>query len=92
MGRFLQSAPSLQSFEGGKVFIRDKPFAVSSATLEKISTLVNTLRDRQFPTKLGWPVSDERPIGPGDSDRIQFFQDGNVTLHNGKREIWLRPE
>jgi hypothetical protein len=37
-------------------------------------------------------VSDERPIGPGETDRIQFFDNGNVTLLDGKCQIWLHPE
>jgi hypothetical protein len=40
--------------------------------------------------KLGSPVSEQQPIGNG-PDRIQFFENGNVTLRDGKREIWLRP-
>jgi hypothetical protein len=38
---------------------------------------------------LGYPVSEERLIQPGDSARIQFFDNGSVTLRDGKAEISL---
>lgn len=81
----------IQGFEGGVMFLQPETVAVSNATLHGISALAFELADLELPAKLGWPVSDERPIGPGDSDRIQFFQNGNVTVRDGKREIWLRP-
>jgi hypothetical protein len=39
--------------------------------------------------RLGWPVSQEQPIGDG-ADRIQFFDGGAVILREGKYEIWAR--
>jgi hypothetical protein len=75
-----------QDFEGGSIFWRPETgtVAVPEATVREI------LRDPAVPGKLGWPVSEERIIGPGESDRIQFFENGNVTLRGGEREIWLR--
>jgi hypothetical protein len=79
---------AFQFFEGGCIYWKVDPgaFAVSGSVFDAIAT------DPQLRGKLGWPVSEERPIGPGESDRIQFFDNGNVTLLDGKREIWLRPE
>jgi hypothetical protein len=78
----------LQFFQGGVVYWRldTGAFAVTGPVFETIAS-VPELRD-----KLGWPVSEQLPIGLGDTDVIQFFDNGNVTLRDGKREIWLRPE
>jgi hypothetical protein len=77
-----------QDFEGGSIFWRPETgaFAVSNATLNAIS------QDPASQEKLGWPVSEDRPIGADGSDRIQFFDDGNVTVRDGNHEIWLRPD
>lgn len=40
---------------------------------------------------LGFPVTEERPIGTGESDRIQFFQHGVVTRRDGRYEVWIGP-
>lgn len=48
-------------------------------------------RDDETKKVLGYPVSEELSVGADGSDRIQFFKNGNVTLRDGKREIWLRP-
>jgi hypothetical protein len=40
----------------------------------------------------GMPVSEEQPIGTGTSDRIQFFESAVITLRNGRRELWPRPQ
>jgi len=40
--------------------------------------------------RLGWPVSQEESAGTGDGDRIQFFENGVVTLRGGRREAWCR--
>jgi uncharacterized protein with LGFP repeats len=46
--------------------------------------------DPDIATRLGFPVSEEEPVGWAD-DRIQFFENGVVTLRAGKRAAWLRP-
>jgi hypothetical protein len=76
----------VQGFEGGAIFWRPHigPFAVPDVVTEMIS------KDHLLQGKLGWPVSEELPIGPGESNRIQFFGNGVVTLRDGEREIWLR--
>lgn len=75
----------VQRFEGGNLY--DKPeagvFGVPSAVVEFVPRAEGWDR-------LGWPVSEEQAIGSGD-DRIQFFENGAVTLRDGKREIMLRP-
>lgn len=69
-----------QAFEGGSIYHRDghSPVPVASATVELIGN------------RIGWPVSEEQPAGSG-TDRIQYFEDGVVTLRDGQREFWLRP-
>jgi hypothetical protein len=76
-----------QEFEGGTVIWRldEGPVAVPAATMELIS------RDDETKKVLGYPVSEELSVGADGFDRIQFFENGNVTVRNGKREIWQRP-
>jgi hypothetical protein len=78
-----------QDFEGGMVFVRGgrdgEPVAVPAASMELIS------RDHETKQRLGLPISEDQPIGADGSGRIQFFENGNVTLRSGKRQIWLRP-
>jgi hypothetical protein len=71
-----------QSFEGGRIYHGDgrDSVAVSSATEELVGD------------RLGWPVTEERPVGADGPDRIQVFENGVVTLLDGKREVWLRPQ
>jgi hypothetical protein len=38
---------------------------------------------------VGWPVSEEYALGDG-ADSVQFFENGAVTLRNGKFEILVR--
>lgn len=88
-----------QNFEGGTIFwgINNSPRAVPIAVVKVIdipkivrSVGMSPLQQAR-PTTLGWPVSDEQSVGTQGTDRIQFFEDGVVTLRNGKREIWKRP-
>jgi uncharacterized protein with LGFP repeats len=73
-------------FEGGTVFERAASLiAVPAETMELL------FRDRELWDHLGSPVSEEQPIGAG-ADRIQFFDNGNVTLRDGRREIWVHPK
>jgi uncharacterized protein with LGFP repeats len=75
----------LKEFEGGSIFNRDGhvPVAVPKATLSFIE-------EPDGGTRLGWPVSEEEPIGTG-AARIQFFEKGAVTLWGGRRRILLYP-
>jgi uncharacterized protein with LGFP repeats len=87
-----------QDFEGGTVFVwpdpasarlagiawPDRPVAVPAASLDLIR------RNEGTRSRLGFPVTAEEPTGQGD-DRWQFFQNGVVTVKDGKRQIWLRP-
>jgi serine/threonine-protein kinase len=76
-----------QSFEGGVIYQRPgfDPVAVPKACVEFIS------RTLDVAYRLGFPVAEETSMGSG-GDRIQLFENGNVTLLDGKREIWLRPQ
>jgi uncharacterized protein with LGFP repeats len=92
-------AVKVQRFEGGMIYrisgVRcdeegefhefDDLFAVPVATQEIMSP------DGRLPGTIGFPVSDDKPAETGGGDRIQFFDDGVVTLRDGKREIWVRP-
>jgi hypothetical protein len=44
--------------------------------------------DKLIGDRLGWPVSQEQPIGTG-ADSIQFFENGAVILQDGKRQVWV---
>jgi uncharacterized protein with LGFP repeats len=68
-----------QRFEHGWIYDRvgDDPVVISAETVELVGN------------RLGWPVSEEQPIGTGDG-RIQFFESGAVVLRDGKREVLVR--
>jgi hypothetical protein len=76
----------LQKYEGGILYYPDgnDPSAVQRATLDLIG-------ESDGATILGWPVSEEEPIGTG-PDRIQFFERGAVTLRDSERRILVYPE
>jgi hypothetical protein len=69
-----------QAFEHGWVYSR-----AGSEVIAVPSETAKLAGDR-----LGWPVSQEQPIGDG-ADRIQFFEGGAVILREGKYAIWARP-
>jgi uncharacterized protein with LGFP repeats len=75
-----------QRFEFGTVFARagNKVLVVPSETIELYS------QDRRISERLGWPTSEEFAAGKDETVRIQFFDNGVVTLRDGKREICLR--
>jgi hypothetical protein len=72
-----------QRFEHGLIYDQTghEPVAVPEETLEL------AIWDRD---QLGWPVSAEKPIGGNANERIQFFENGIVTVRDGKVEIWLQ--
>ncbi len=76
-----------QAFEGGWIFwgTDTGPAAVSNEVNEAIEQVKAKNRD------IGLPVSEGQPIGVDSPDRIQFFENGVVTLRDDKREIWVRP-
>jgi hypothetical protein len=76
-----------QVFTGGVIWLRPgaDPIAVSVAVM-------NLLIKGDSRGRIGSPVTEEQPVGTNGSDRIQFFQEGVVTLRDGKYEAWLRPE
>ncbi|HEX3960799.1 MAG TPA: hypothetical protein VHZ03_29960 [Trebonia sp.] len=51
--------------------------------------VVPTETDKLVENRLGWPLSQEQPIGAG-ADRIQFFENGAVILRDGERQVWVR--
>jgi hypothetical protein len=75
----------VQRFEHGWIFDRSgyDPVVVPAETLQ--SAELNGDR-------LGWPVSPEKPVGGSAEETIQYFENGVVTLRDGNREIWLRPQ
>lgn len=72
----------VQEFESGTVFWR-----LGTSTIAVGAWLTDQDRNR-----LGFPVSEEEPAGEDGHGRLQFFDRGVVTLRDGKREIWLRPD
>jgi uncharacterized protein with LGFP repeats len=87
-GRSMMWSRGGQNFEGGMIYWRREtdPIAVPVAIMQLIQE-EDTLAGR-----LGYPVSEEEPIGTSRHDRIQFFENGVATLQDQKREIWLRPD
>lgn len=75
-----------QEFEGG--VISGRPGSGLFMVPKEAHDLIWRVPD--IATRLGFPVSEEEPVGWED-DRIQFFENGVVTLRAGKREAWLRP-
>jgi hypothetical protein len=78
----------LQKFERGAIYWRTGSglIGVPAPVMELIEQTQN-LRE-----PLGFPVTEEQSMGPDESDRIQFFERGIVTLRDGKYEIWVRPD
>jgi hypothetical protein len=70
-----------QGFEGGSVYWRGgtDPIAVPAEII-------------QLGQQLGWPVTEEYPVGADGAGRIQYFEKGVVTMRDGKYEVWLRPD
>jgi uncharacterized protein with LGFP repeats len=78
----------VQYFEEGLIYWQPEknPIAVSLAIISWIA------KDNAIRGRLGFPVSEEGPAGADGSGRIQFFEKGVVTLRDGEREAWLRPD
>jgi hypothetical protein len=87
-GVSLPSGVVRQRFEGGTIYLRSKsgPVAVRKAVDDYI------FQDRDLLKRLGFPVSEEQPVGEDGSGCIQYFQNGVVTLRDGKYEVWVRPD
>jgi len=79
---------TIQEFEGGTVFWTEKyrSVAVPRATMEYLSQY-DGLREQ-----LGRPIEQEIALASADDRRMQLFEHGLVTAHNGTVEVWLRPE
>jgi hypothetical protein len=73
----------VQRFEHGAIYKR-----ASSADVFVVAAETTELTG----DRLGWPASPERHVAGSRGETIQHFEKGVVTLRDGKREIWLRPE
>ena len=77
----------VQRFEAGVIYLIAGvgPISVSDAFAKLVT-------DGCAPHEvLGFPTSEEQPIGANDSGRIQFFENGVITLRDGNGEMWVRP-
>jgi hypothetical protein len=77
----------VQRFEAGAIYLIAGvgPISVSDAFAKLVP-------DGCAPHEvLGFPTSQEQPIGANDSGRIQFFENGVITLRDGNGEMWVRP-
>jgi uncharacterized protein with LGFP repeats len=74
----------VQDFEHGRIFHREgyEPIAVPVDAPGSVNLVE---------PPLGWPISAEKPVGDSFGERIQFFENGVVTLRDGRREVWVRP-
>ena len=77
-----------QIFEGGTTYWKSgvDPISVRKVVEDHI------FQDLDLLAQLGFPVSEEQPVGTGTADTIQFFQRGAVTCRDDKCEILLHPE
>jgi uncharacterized protein with LGFP repeats len=77
-----------QNFEAGTIYWRpgSDPFGVPATVME----LIKQTRNLREP--IGFPMTEEQPIGTAGSSRIQLFENGVVTRRDGKYEIWVRPD
>lgn len=76
----------VQRFEAGMVYsiVGVGPISVSDA-------IAKLVPDGCAPHEvLGFPTSEEQPIGANDPGRIQFFENGVITLRDGNDEMWMR--
>ena len=71
-----------QDFEHGTIYVgvRYEPAAIPAETF------------KLFGNRLGYPMSQEEAVGDIGDRTIQYFEKGIVTLRNGKREFWPRPD
>jgi uncharacterized protein with LGFP repeats len=89
---------TIQGFDGGAIYWYSEsgPIAVRKAVFEFIAQAGNMSmaqrRAKLLPVRLGFPVTEEASVSLGESDRIQYFENGVVTCRNGKYEVWLRPD
>lgn len=85
--QILSDRARFQKFEMGVIYWQHEgvPIAVPTAVLDLVA------QSYESPGKLGFPISETRRIYGGESDLIQFFELGVVTLRDGKGEIWIRP-
>jgi hypothetical protein len=78
----------VQSFEAGMIYreLGTNPISVS----DEFAKLVP---DGCAPHEvIGFPSSEEEPIGASESGRIQFFKNGVITLRDGNGEMWVHPQ
>lgn len=73
----------MQQFEGGIIFWSSgsSPAAVHKVTMRAIT---------EYRMTLGLPVSDQQSVGK-DFGTAQYFENGIVTVRDGKCEVWVRP-
>ncbi|HWG60177.1 MAG TPA: hypothetical protein VG253_00560 [Streptosporangiaceae bacterium] len=86
--RSMASGNGIQQFEGGRIYwlSGSNPVAAYHAVLDVVAL------DKGISGQIGFPVTEEQPVGTGESDSTQFFQGGVVTCRGGKYEVWVRPE
>lgn len=82
----VETKGAIQMFEGGCVYSR----LFSEAVMVPASTADRLKRDSAAAERLGWPVSEEKPVEES-RIHIQFFENGIVTRQGSHSEIWLRP-
>jgi uncharacterized protein with LGFP repeats len=76
----------VQRFEAGMIYL-----IVGAGPISVSDAFANLVPDDCAPHEiLGFPTSEEQPIGASESDRIQFFENAVVTLRDGNGEMWVR--
>jgi hypothetical protein len=78
----------VQRFEAGVIYL-----IVGVGPISVSDTFAKLVPEGCAPHEvLGFPTSEEQSIGPNESGRIQFFENGVITLRDGHGEMWARPQ
>lgn len=76
---------SIQTFENGVIYYTDKHISVTVPA----ASIVYLRSHTGLGKRLGMPV--ERDPNSGPDEPVQFFENGVVTVRDGKVEAWVRP-
>ena len=83
---WLSKSASVQSFEGGMIYMK------SGGSIAVSDRFAKVVPDGCAPHEiLGFPISEEQSIDASESDSIQFYENGVITLNDEHGEMWVRP-
>jgi Trypsin-like peptidase domain/LGFP repeat len=77
---------TVQEFEGGVIFFR-----VNYGSITVARAIVDYISEHDLVERLGFPIGPEKQVGSSGDDKIQFFEDGVVTVQKSLISAWMRP-